>query len=86
MFVKVKPEGKVPEEIILEIGEIQEDESADIEKELKIKFDDTTAFFYIDDTLLGSFDLEHMWTFKDVLTRVLNVYDELFEIERLSNE
>ena len=53
MFVKVKPEGKVPEEIILEIEEIQKDESADIEKELKIKFDDTTAFFYIDDTLLG---------------------------------
>ena len=62
--------------IILKLGEIQEDESGDIERELKIELTDISAIFYLDNKLIGSFDIEYIWTFKDKLTKILDRFDE----------
>lgn len=72
MFVKVKEDsGKTS--VVLEIGEIQEGDLNDIEKELRLELTELSAIFYVDDKLIGSVDIEHIFTFSKVLESVLNL-------------
>lgn len=72
MFVKVKEDsGKTS--VVLEIGEIQEGDLDDIEKELRLELTELSAIFYVDDKLIGSVDIEHIFTFSKVLESVLNL-------------
>lgn len=67
---------KTKETIILEIGEIQEGDENEIEKELKIELTDMSAIFYLDDVLLGSFDIKHIYTFSDKLKSRLDMMEK----------
>lgn len=74
MFVKVREDsGKTS--IVLEIGEIQEGDLDDKEKELRLELTEISAVFYLDDELIGSFDIEHIFTFSKVLDSVLNLIE-----------